>query len=218
LSRLLKKGILQVLKNRGQLIGFAGLLPVLVAGSGCATMPAPSGFLSDYSRLEKTGQAKMGYLSSDLKNYDSFLVDPVQIRVERDPPVLKPEERAEVANYFRDAVMRVLRENDYSIVTDVGPQTARIRYALTDVQKSKWYLNLHFAMKFSGAFTGGASLEGEVIDSVTGQQLAAVIQAGRGNQFELDTFNALDDVKDVIDRWAKEASKRLEELKRGTVE
>jgi hypothetical protein len=47
---------------------------------------------------------------------------------------------------------------------------------------------------------------------VSGEQLAAGIKAGKGNQFELDYFKALDDVKDVIDRWAKEAGKRLDEL------
>jgi len=31
-------------------------------------------------------------------------------------------------------------------------------------------------------------MEAEVIDSATGEQLAALVQAGRGNQFELDTF------------------------------
>ncbi len=199
--------------NRVRSISYAGLIIALVAaGSGCASVPKPTGFISDYSRLEKAGQGKMRYLSDDLANYDSYIVDPVQIRVHRDPPVLKPKERAEVANYFHDAITRVARERDYKIVTDAGTRTARVRFAITDVQKSKWYLNLYAPMKLSGAFTGGASLEGEVIDSVTGVQLAATIQAGRGNQFELDTFSSLDDVRDVIDRWAKQAGKRLDEL------
>ena len=203
--------------NKVRSTSFVGpMIALVAAGSGCASVPKPTGFISDYSRLEKAGQGKMRYLSDDLANYDSYIVDPVQIRVHRDPPVLKPKERAEVANYFQDAITRVLGEHDYKIATDAGPRTARVRFAITDVQKSKWYLNLYAPMKLSGAFTGGASLEGEVIDSVTGVQLAATIQAGRGNQFELDTFNTLDDVRDVIDRWAKQAGKRLEELKHGS--
>ena len=196
-------------------ISYPGLMiALLAAGSGCASVPKPTGFISDYSRLEKAGQGKVRYLSDDLADYNSYIVDPVQIRIHRDPPVLKPEERAEVANYFQDAITRVALEHDYKIATDAGPRTARVRFAITDVQKSKWYLNLYAPMKLSGAFTGGASLEGEVIDSITGVQLAATIQAGRGNQFELDSFNSLDDVRDVIDRWAKEAGKRLDELQR----
>ena len=65
----------------------------------------------------------------------------------------------------------------------------------------------------TGAGLGGASMEGEVVDSVTGKQLGAVVQSGKGNQFELDTFSELDDVKDVIDSWAEAAGKRLKELR-----
>ncbi len=46
-----------------------------------------------------------------------------------------------------------------------------------------------------------------------GKQLGAVVQSGKGNQFELDTFSELDDVKDVIDDWAEAAGKRLKELR-----
>jgi hypothetical protein len=201
--------------NRVRSISYAGLvIGLIAAGSGCASTPKPTGFISDYSRLEKAGQGKLRYLSKDLRNYDSYIVDPVEIRMQRESAVLDSEERAEVANYFHDAITRVLRDHGYGVVTQAGARTARVRFAITDVQKSKWFLNLHPASKLTGVGTGGASLEGEVIDSVTGAQLGATIQAGRGNQFELDTFNSLDDVKDVIDRWAKEAGKRLDELKR----
>jgi hypothetical protein len=188
------------------------IVALLVAVGGCASTPEPIGFISDYSRLEKAGEGRLQYVSTDLKNYDSFIVDPVQMRAHRDPPVLKPDERAMVTNYFHDAFTKMLSSKGYKVVSVSGPQTARVRIALTDVQKSKWYLNLHGAMKLTGVGLGGASMEGEVIDSVTGAQLAAAIKAGRGNQFELDTFKSLDDVKDVIDKWAKEAGKTLDEL------
>ena len=188
------------------------IVAFLVAAGGCASTPEPVGFISDYSRLEKAGQGRLRYISKDLNNYDSFIVDPVQMRTHRDPPVLKPNERAEVTNYFHDAFTKMLGSKGYKVVSVSGPQTARVRIALTDVQKSKWYLNLHPGSKLTGAGLGGASMEGEVIDSVTGDQLAAAIKTGRGNQFELDTFKSLDDVKDVIDKWAKEAGKTLDEL------
>lgn len=188
------------------------IVAVLVVAGGCASTPEPIGFISDYAKLQKAGQGELRYVSPDLKNYDSFIVDPVQMRTHRDPPVLKPKERAEVTNYFHEAFTKMLDKKGYKVVTAAGPQTARVRFAITDVQKSKWYLNLYAPMKLSGAFTGGASMEGEVIDSVTGAQLAAAIKAGRGSQFELDTFKSLDDAKDAIDKWAKEAGESLDEL------
>ena len=181
--------------------------------SGCASMPEQSGFISDYSRLEKVGEAEMRFIAPKLREYEAYIVDPVQIRTHRDPPILKPKERAEVANYMKEAVEKILIKRDYQLANEAGVGVARIRVAVTDIQKSTWWLNLHWATKLSGVGTGGASIEGEIIDSVTGKQLAAWVRAGRGNQFELDMFSSLDDAKDVIDEWAKDAGKRLDELR-----
>ena len=57
-------------------------------------------------------------------------------------------------------------------------------------------------------------MELDVIDSVTGELLGSAIRAGKGNQFELDTFSKLDDVKDVIDQWAKTGIEKLNSLKK----
>ena len=182
--------------------------------TGCASsLPAPSGFLSDYSKLEKEGDNRMSYRSQKLLNYDAFIVDPVEIRVQRKDPVLTSEQRAEVANYMREAFTGVLRRLGYDIKSQAGAKTARLRMAVTDVKKATWWLNLHPASKMTGAGTGGAAMEGEVIDSVTGEQLAALIAAGSGNRFELDQFSALDDIKDAIDAWAEKAVKNIRELR-----
>jgi len=196
-------------------VHYVGLLlpPVVAFVTGCQTLPPPTGFLSDYSRLEKVGQAKMRFISPELRECEAFIIDPLQFRIQRDPPVLTKEQKAEVANYFRTTFERTLTEHDYKVVKDAGARVGRLRVALTDVKKSTWWLNLWWGTKLAGAGTGGASMEAEVVDSVTGEQLAAVIEAGKGNQFELDYFQALDDVKDVIDRWAKDAGERLDELK-----
>ena len=53
--------------------------------------------------------------------------------------------------------------------------------------------------------------EARLIDSVTGKQIAALVESQKGNQFELDTFSQLDDVKDVMDDWAKRFRERLDE-------
>ena len=193
------------------LVGLIGLVGGI---GGCTSSPPPrTGFISDYSSLERIDGSKARYVSPALARYRSFMVDPVQFRTVKDPPVLTPDERAEVANYFRDAFVTVLRDNRYTVTDRAGAGTARIRIAITDIKQSVWWMNLHPGSKLSGAGTGGASMEGEVIDSVTGEQLAAVVKSGRGNQFELDTFDKLDDIKDVIDRWAEEAEDSLRELR-----
>ena len=179
---------------------------------GCAPkQPPTTAFLSDYSNLEEVKGGKLRYVSPETRDYSKYIVDPVELRWAPDKRVLTDAQRTEVANYFRSAIERALTEGGCQTTDAPGVGVARIRIALTDVQKSKWYLNLHPASKVTGAGTGGASREAEVIDSVTGKQLAATVKSGRGNQFEIDTFSELDDVEDVIDKWAVEVRKQLKE-------
>lgn len=189
--------------------GVLVMVPVLLAG--CASPPPTTGFLADYSKLKKVEGGKLRFISPHMPDYKRFIIDPIQIRVDRG--VLNATDRAEVARYAWDAFVKIVRNGGYEVTNTPGVGVARVRIAITDVQLSKWYLNLHPASKMTGAGAGGASMEAEVIDSVTGMQLAAVVQAGKGSQFELDTFSKLDDVKDVIDRWAQAASERLKEMR-----
>jgi hypothetical protein len=153
----------------------------------------------------------MRYIAPKLRDYNAYIVDPVQISA--GDKHLDPEQRAEVARYLQDAMVRVLEEGGYQVVSEPGVGVARFRVAITGIQDAKWYLNVHPGTKVTGAGRGGASMEAEVIDSVSGEQLAAAIRAGKAKQFELNPFSTIDDVKGVIDRWAKDAGERLKELR-----
>jgi len=189
----------------------ATLSTTIATLTGCASTPAPTGFLSDYAKLEKIETGKMRYISPQLREYSVYIVDPVQIRIAREQ--IKPEQRAEVARYMQDALTRVLRDGGYKLTSQPEVGAARLRVAITDIQEAKWYLNVHPATKATRAGRAGASMEAEVIDSVTGAQLAAAIRSGKGKQFELNPFSTIDDVKNVIDQWAKDAAARLQELR-----
>lgn len=180
---------------------------------GCASTPpaARTGFISDYSNLTTESAAKMKFVSPRLADYGSFLIDPVEVRVHGD--ALSPEDRAEAARYFRGAFVKVVEGQGLGVVDRPGVGVARVRLALTDVAKSTWWQKIHPASRMTGAGTGGAAMEGEVIDSVTGEQVAAIVQAGQGNQFDFSAFSTLADVKNAIDAWAEQAGARLKELR-----
>jgi hypothetical protein len=182
----------------------------LVLPACAAKAPPPSGFLSDYARLEKVDQSRLRYVSDDLAAYDAYLIDPVAIRVLN--AGLSDAERSEISRHFHDTLVRILTAHGHMVAEAPGPRVARVRVALAGATETVWIFNLHPAMKLSGIGAGGAAIEGEILDSVTGEQLAAWIHAGRGSQFELDTFDSIDDIKDVITRWTEEAVTRLDEL------
>lgn len=184
------------------------LLPALLLPA-CASAPAPteSGFLSDYASLEPAGPDRSRFVSPALRDYRAVLVDPVEIRTESG--ILTPDERAEAADYFRAAAEGVITAQGIPLADAPGPGVARLRLALTGVAKSTPWQKLHPAARFAGAGTGGAAMEGELVDSLTGAQLAAAVQADPGNQFNLTAFSTLDDVKGAIDKWAKDAAERI---------
>jgi hypothetical protein len=183
---------------------------------GCAKAPkmTNTGFLSTYGNLEKAGDKRLEYLTGDIvTKYDKVIIDRVQVLVHSEKPIMTAEERDEVISYFQAVLERVMTDEGYEVVSEPGPHTARMRIAITDVQKSSVWASLHPGSKLMGAGTGGASMEGEILDSVTGRQVGAVIQASKGNQFELDYFDGLEDVKDAIDGWAKQAPKTFNKLR-----
>ena len=99
---------------------------------------------------------------------------------------------------------------DYKVVYRPGPGIARIRHALTDLQKSNPALNTVPQTKLAGLGLGAASMEGEVLDSETGEAIAAVVQSQSGSRLSLDGMSDWGDVKAIIDGWAKEFKGRFD--------
>lgn len=192
----------------------AGVFSGLALG-GCASRPAPTstGFLSDYSTLQSVTQSHSGSVSPRLGEYSAFLIEPVQVLVEND--ALTPEEQTTAAEYIHATAVRVIESEGLALAERPGPGVARVRLALTAVSKSVPWQKIHPGARFAGAGTGGAAMEGEVVDSLTGEQLAAVVRADSGNQFNLTAFSTLDDVKGAVDKWAAAVAAEIREGRAG---
>ncbi|MGB7161141.1 MAG: DUF3313 domain-containing protein [Tepidisphaeraceae bacterium] len=196
------------------LLAVAAALLVACLVLGCAKKPPikQTGFLSDYSKLKKVDDNFMRYRSPNANQYTAVIVDPVVFEVP--PKKLSPADRAEVARYFRSKLIGALKARQYQIVDDVGPNVARMRVAMTDVANSTWWKKIHPVTKAAGAGTGGASLEAETVDSMTGEQLGAWIRSSSGNQFNFMAFSTVADVKSAIDRWASDFAKRMDDMQK----
>ncbi len=192
------------------------LLALLLLGAalgGCNRAKAVrTDFLSDYSQLEKVRGGNERFVSDRIAEYHSYLIEPIQVLRDEKKAVLTRKQRMELATFFDVRLANMLRERGFRLVGDPGDGVARVRIAVTDVRKATWFLNIHPGSKLTGAGAGSAALEAEVVDSLSGEQLAAFIDARTGNQFEIDMFNTLDDVRDVIDAWIAEAARRLDEF------
>jgi len=196
-----------------QVRGIAAIVTLVACLGGCASKPemTQAGFLSDYSRLSAQSKSRMVYQSAATWQYDQWIVDPVQVR--GGPGKLSAKERAEVARYLTDTLERSFEELGFKLTDTPGVGVARFRLAITDVAQSTWWQKLHPATRAIGAGTGGAAMEAEAIDSVSGEQIGAIIQAETGNQFDVLAFSTVDDVKNAIDKWAELFKKNVREFR-----
>lgn len=182
--------------------------------TGCrASAPPRTGFLQDYSKLEQIDRSTYRYFSDELAGYELLVLDPVAVRIDDADSRLSEEQLEAAGRYFDQRLAAALSDAGFTALGQsyIGyPEgSVRVRLAITDIDSPTILLNLHPGSKLTGAGTGGAAMEGEIVDSKTGAQLAAFVQAGRGSQFEFDQFKRLDDVKDVIDQWVDDITAGL---------
>jgi hypothetical protein len=194
------------------------LTAAMIAGAGCASSGGAArttGFLSDYSRLTRVSDSSMRYQGapSEVSGYRAFIVDPVEVRFTPKPGSdLKAEDLEHIAAYFRGALIEALSD-PYEVVSTPGPGVARFRIAITDIEGSTWWLNVSPVTRATGTGAGSASVEAELVDSVSGEQLAALVETQGGSRIGFDGLTRMGDAKAIIDRWVKRIRTRLDELR-----
>jgi hypothetical protein len=86
---------------------------------------------------------------------------------------------------------------------------ARIRVALTDI-KETGALNILPQASLLGAGIGGAAMEAEVVDSLTGRQIGAVVESRKGSRVPFSNLGDWGTAKGVMDYWANRFKERPE--------
>jgi hypothetical protein len=193
----------------------------------------PAGFLGDYSELQE-GQggeeALLHYVKpdTDFSAYDKVMIDPVTIW--RESPGLRdvsPEELQRLANHF-EAAIRGQLQRDYEIVDQPAPGVLRVRAAITEARGSRALLDLVSTVApparaldtvnrmatGTHSFVGRAGAEAEILDSVTGERLAAAVDRRAGDKVLRGATGTWGDVEDAYDLWATRLRDRLAELRR----
>ncbi len=197
-----------------KVICFGAALGVLAAGCATVQDPGQAGFLSDYSNLEEVDDNHLVYLSGNAGNYSKFIIEPVAMlyRQPEEKRIFSDEELEDLQVHFKTEVIEALTEDDgYQVVEVAGPGTARLRIGITAVDDTIGALNVTIYTKITGAGLGGAAMEGEVVDSMTGEQIAAVSRWGSGSRILRAGFTHTGDAKILMNRWAKDLRKRLDD-------
>jgi uncharacterized protein DUF3313 len=209
-----------------------GLAAGLALSVGCAPLRQrreavePSGFLRDYSQLQKNDEypAYLIYInpSAQWSKYNAIMIDSVGLWAATEN--LSPEDRQTVTGMMYNALYDTLGKN-YAIVTTPGMNVLRLRAAITEAQGSKVALNvvtsvipqLRLLTTVGGMaadtanIVGEASGELEITDSVTGVRLAAGVDRQTGTKaiIRANKFSKWGDVQEACNVWADHVDKFL---------
>jgi len=219
--------------SSARLLASLCLVLALCAGLAACAAKEPrragqSGFLGDYSQLVpgEPGKASMIYRKPglDTRKYRDIVIDPVRV-------VLKPDADREVDPASLNSLATLYRERlvdeispVYPLARVVGPQTLRLRVAITDVVPGKPVRNVMSIMPVgfivsqatyasTGEYpdVGQSETELELLDAVTGERLVAAVDRRVGTKAPLRA--PLDDAKDAIEAWAGRIAAELAKVR-----
>lgn len=210
-------------------------LGILFTGCASQTKRLPqTGFLADYSLLKENKDSPWVddwlYVKErvDWKSYDKIMIDRVQyfFDTEADYKGIQAEDLVGLATYFYEAYILVL-EKEYTIVDKPGPNTLRIRTAITDLIPNNPVTGTlttiipvglafsHIKKATTGTHIGigGSNAEQEVLDSQTGEVLAAGISATTGKKHKIGaTLTKWGQVEEIFELWADDFIRHLKSL------
>jgi hypothetical protein len=195
-----------------------------------------SGFLGDYYlKLQpdpKNSDLLIYWKNDDvLKKANKFILDPVLVYLlpEAQQRAIDPEQLAKLAQYFSKAIREELtHEGTYQVVTGPGPGVMVLRLALTNVEPAGAGENAGLkgaevaathavapgvSLLIPRVSVGKVSIEGELVDSVTGDVLVAFESSKSGRRFfsGLKAYEKWGDIDASFRAWAKNLRERLDQ-------
>ena len=179
---------------------------IMLIQCGCGSEGAArTGFLSDYSRLQTESSTSLRYVNTRaLAKYSSFIVDPVRVHFHsgsKSKGKLTQQQISDLTSYMHANIISAVMDSGNNVVYKPAPGVAKVRVALTDIEKTN-AVNILPQASLLGVGLGGASMEGEVIDSVTGEQIGAVVESQKGSRIPFSNLGEWTTSKKIMDDWA----------------
>ncbi len=201
------------------------VITALICGlAGCAAQKVQnyetSGFMKSYAGFVPGGEDQMNLIylpqPDTLEKYDKVLIDHVVVYFLQSSKNkgIDPNELNQLCDYFHKALIKALQTR-YTVVDKAGPDVLRVRSAITDLEPRgavagtlSTVVPLGAAVSVikktvtdSNLAVGRASVEIELVDSLSGQRLAAAIDSREGGKKVITS--KWSDIEDALEYWSK---------------
>ena len=209
------------------------LLAILLGACATTTQTRSvekSGFLGDYSMLEKGGgdDALLLYVAdtTDWAFYDKVYIESVTIWTSEATKDIDEDDAQMLSDHFYGALHDQFAKI-MLVTSELGPNTLKIRAAITGGEDAAVVGNVittivpqlrvlttlgGLATKMS-VFVGEATVEAEITDSLTNRRLAAGVDRRVGTKTFRGMFSDWADLKAALDYWAERIARRVAEQK-----
>jgi hypothetical protein len=213
------------------------LFLAFMVSAGCAEKSAPK-YEGVFVPKERVGEFQPGVDEHSLRwikpgydfaKYNKFMVDYVEFALAPDSEYkgINADEMKKLADAASLALVNAIKEK-YEVVSEPGPDVARVRFAITDLEQSRPAVSvitsvvpvgLAISLVKKGTtdeWTGGGMAKGEIV--VLDSQTNEAIMAGYGvysAQFS-QRFTKWGSVEDAFKKWGEQIDKGLTAMKNGT--
>jgi hypothetical protein len=202
-------------------------IPQSAAPATGDTVPNPSGFLEDYSKLKPTpgreGRYSWTVPNAELAPYNKFLLPPMEVWIDRDAQYrgFAADVTQRLAAAYQSG-FRLALAPEFSVVDQPGPGVATCRFAVTGLTPEKPGMTAVDVLPIKAVFnivrsaTGTASrvarisAEIECHDSVNKRLLIQAVVSGVGTRkFSENEPIPWADVEPVLRGWGEDFKQRL---------
>jgi len=204
---------------------------ILTAPGTVAAETGHSEFMGDYYRYLQPGPeggAKMRWLKPgvDLTKYKKLMVDSVifYLAPDSEDKGIDAEQMKELSDAFNQEIVNALKDK-YVLVSDPGPDVARLRIAITGIKKSNPAVSavttvipvgigISLIKKgVTGSYSGSGSTAAEfmALDSLTNEVIIAAVDERSAGYTE--RFTTLGAAKGAFKFWAERIRKFMDETK-----
>ncbi|UCE87045.1 MAG: DUF3313 domain-containing protein [Deltaproteobacteria bacterium] len=216
--------------RRVLLCGLAGLQLSLLA---CATTRQTrsveeSGFLGDYSQLREEGgeTARLSYIDPEIdwSQYSAIIIESATIWHNESNSKLSAQDQQALTDALYTAFRETLSQ-DYEIVAAPAPGVMTLRLAITEakgarvvgnavttvIPQTRLLSSLAGLATDTQVFVGRASIEAELLDSISEERLAAAVDERAGAKTLRGIGGKWKDVENAFAYWAERLRERLAE-------
>jgi hypothetical protein len=199
----------------------------VLAISGCTSVTPVdqkfSGFLGDYSKLEKVktadGQLAMRWVKPGVKRgmYKALMIDPVVYYPEIHPKTPEEAKNWEEIRQYMTQRMRAEVSSVFPVTDTPGPGVVRMRGAITAIATPLQGIQVHEVLPVTIAFAAASTAmgyrdrlvvvyhEGEIRDSMSNELISQVVHQGYADKLDNDREQvSLKKVQKLMDTWAKQ--------------